>query len=209
VVSPHTGTSITNWKSLTTPACLPLTTDFFPTDDELKQLYSENTYTVTPADDANPYQDDSANEMERVEALLVELISQRLSQGFQLIVSNAIEKIVVGPISEESVSSTISKFWNASKFAPNRISTTSPYYLSLGDHVHKLFFDSSGKNVEVKRYVRKTNYKYVGLCNFIPYYFFDLSFDFIARTAQSISVVFGQSITNLIKRWTLLSHTRH
>jgi hypothetical protein len=38
-------------------------------------------------------------------------------------------------------------------------SISRPYFLSLGDHVHRLFYDASGNNVEVKRYTRKLNYK--------------------------------------------------
>jgi hypothetical protein len=90
-----------NWKSLCTPACLPLTTEFFPTPEELSELYQEYTYTVSPADDANPYQDatrgvagaldtaesNASSESRMVESLLMELISQRLAQGFQLVVS--------------------------------------------------------------------------------------------------------------------------
>ena len=76
--------STIDWKSLCTPACLPLTTDFFPTEDDLRNYYQEYTYTVNPADDS-VYQDDSDNERRKVEALLTELISQRLAQGFQLI----------------------------------------------------------------------------------------------------------------------------
>eukprot|EP00833_Pecoramyces_ruminatium_P015698 jgi/Orpsp1_1/1189730/evm.model.d7180000074061.1 len=32
------------------------------------------------------------------------------------------------------------------------------YYLSLGDHLHKLYYDSTRQNIEIKRYVRKINY---------------------------------------------------
>jgi hypothetical protein len=38
------------------------------------------------------------------------------------------------------------------------ISILKPYFVFLGDHVHKLFYDTSGKNVEVKRYTRRKNY---------------------------------------------------
>ncbi|KAJ3020821.1 UNVERIFIED_CONTAM: vacuolar membrane-associated protein iml1, partial [Siphonaria sp. JEL0065] len=151
---------------------------YFPSLEELAQLYSENTYTVTPADEMNPYQDNSANELQRVEALLVELISQRISQGFQIVVSHAIDKIPLAPVNEEPVQNLAqggSKFWAAGpsaavataaaalasttpKAPTTRISTTMPYFLSFGDHMHKLFFDSSGKNVEVKRYTRRVQY---------------------------------------------------
>ncbi|KAI9335535.1 hypothetical protein BDR26DRAFT_1009283 [Obelidium mucronatum] len=162
------------WKSLSTPACLPISTDYFPSLEELAQLYSENTYTVTPADEMNPYQDNSANETQRVEALLVELISQRISQGFQIVVSHAIDKIPLAPVNEEPALNPAqggSKFWDAGpsaavaiaaaaapKAPTTRILPTMPYFLSFGDHMHKLFFDSSGKNVEVKRYTRRVQY---------------------------------------------------
>ncbi|KAJ3271438.1 vacuolar membrane-associated protein iml1 [Terramyces sp. JEL0728] len=38
------------------------------------------------------------------------------------------------------------------------ISISKPYYVCLGDHVHKLFYDASGNNVEVKRYTRVVKY---------------------------------------------------
>ncbi|KAJ3084150.1 vacuolar membrane-associated protein iml1 [Rhizoclosmatium hyalinum] len=163
------------WKSLSTPACLPISTDYFPSLEELAQLYSEYSYTVTPADETTPYQDNSANEVQRVEALLVELISQRISQGFQIVVSHVVDKIPLAPLNEEPLPNPAqggSKFWasgpsaavaaassaSTQKTNSARISTTMPYFLSFGDHLHKLYFDSSGKNVEVKRYNRRIQY---------------------------------------------------
>ncbi|KAJ1339332.1 hypothetical protein BSLG_006033 [Batrachochytrium salamandrivorans] len=42
-------------------------------------------------------------------------------------------------------------------------STTTPYYVSLGDHVHRLFYDALGNNVEIKRYIRKIGYNTEGI----------------------------------------------
>ncbi|KAJ3412424.1 vacuolar membrane-associated protein iml1 [Chytridiales sp. JEL 0842] len=166
IIAPTKNEPITKWKSLTTPACLPLTTDFFPSMEDLAQLYVENTYSVTPADDVNPFQDDSVDELQKVEALLVELISQRLSQGFQIIISNVIDgsqKVPMGTIGtlQEEYSVNPSGSLSAKTKLPGvsamtRIPTIAPYFLSLGDHVHRLYFDASGKNVEVKRYMRKS-----------------------------------------------------
>ena len=36
-----------NWKSLTSPAILPLTTDDFPSERDLKLLYVQSFYTLT------------------------------------------------------------------------------------------------------------------------------------------------------------------
>jgi hypothetical protein len=180
IMAPTKNEPVTKWKSLTTPACLPLTTDFFPSMEELSQLYVENTYSVTPADDVNPYQDDSIDKLEKVEALLVELISQRLSQGFQIIISSVIDgsqKVPIGPLQEEynglQSGPLSSKLKTAGGVNVPRIPTMTPYFLSLGDHVHRLFFDSSGQNVEVKRYMRKVSYdtqSYQYKCSIWPKY---------------------------------------
>ena len=73
----------TNWKSLCTPASLPLTVTHHPTADELSRYYQEYTYTVSPAPD---YAD--INSRKRIQDLIVELIKQRLAQGYQLLVEN-------------------------------------------------------------------------------------------------------------------------
>ena len=167
----------TNWKSLCTPACLPLTTDFFPTPEELSELYQEYTYTVSPADDINPSEDLRQQLTKNVEALLIELISQRLAQGFQLIVAtiqDGSHKLPGTPATEAEKARSVKRLDASS--VPNikkqrvvttgkhiyqatySFSTTTPYYVSLGDHVHRLFYDSSGNNVEIKRYIRKINY---------------------------------------------------
>jgi hypothetical protein len=118
----------TNWTSLCSPACLPLTIEYFPSPEELSEFYQEYTYTISPANDS------------QIESLLVELISQRLAQGFQLIVSSA--TVTGKPLLGKH----------------HLISISKPYFLCLGDHVHRLFYDSSGNNIEVKRYTRRVTY---------------------------------------------------
>lgn len=66
---------LTDWKSLCTPACLPLTTDFFPSPEQLSQLYQEFTYTVSLADEGS-FQADT-QDTKKVESFLVELVRQR------------------------------------------------------------------------------------------------------------------------------------
>ncbi|KAJ3159387.1 vacuolar membrane-associated protein iml1 [Geranomyces michiganensis] len=200
VIVPTRNDIVIHWKSLSTPACLPLTTDFFPSHEDLSAFYQEYTYTVSPADDATPYQwrgDKSAEALNgrlKVEALLIELIGQRLSQGFQLIGSglggavslgdrgeNALQSVVgnmspqlgnrSGEAAKRGMSSTngdghpqtsqhslpILQRHSSHEMMAQSVAST-PFYLSLGDHVHKLLYDASGQNVEVKRYVRKVTY---------------------------------------------------
>ncbi|KAI9205484.1 uncharacterized protein BJ171DRAFT_61793 [Polychytrium aggregatum] len=175
----------TNWKSLCTPACLPLTTDYFPMINEpangsksnaSESLYREYSYLVSPSEDIGPYQVNNITEQERVAILLIELIAQRLSQGFQLILPSSIEQSQKAqPQSQRSLPETSQSFLEASSqlvtgnkriFPENNVYTrlflSSPCYLSLGDQVHKLFFDSTGKNVEVKRHIRNVQYQKKG-----------------------------------------------
>ncbi|KAJ3248229.1 vacuolar membrane-associated protein iml1 [Chytriomyces hyalinus] len=191
------------WKSLSTPASLPISTDFFPTKSELAQQYVEQLYTVTTDDDLNPPQN-YASEVQRAEALLVELISQRISQGFQIVVSQALDKVPLAPVNEDLAPTTAapSKFWAAGPSAAAAAAAAAAASsnsmvggalaggsllhsgsgigpmafpgtallpsqsmirvqaatLSLGDHLHRLTFDPTGKNVEVKKYTRLTRY---------------------------------------------------
>ncbi|TPX59745.1 hypothetical protein SpCBS45565_g07662 [Spizellomyces sp. 'palustris'] len=212
ILVPTRNDIVMHWKSLSTPACLPLTTDFFPTAEELSEFYEEYTYTVSPADDATPYQsrgEDGAGANSgrlKVEALLMELVGQRLAQGFQLIasglgaststterpdgnVSGGTLSPVTGRQSQDKQANKrlIGSFADVaprhqrplaqgqrhsahqqqhplqppdapSNDAASTMPVSIPYYLSLGDHVHRLFYDASGQNVEVKRYVRKVTY---------------------------------------------------
>lgn len=44
-----------DWKSLTTPACLPLTTDYFPDRQTLQNDYTEGCYDLLPHTDLDRY----------------------------------------------------------------------------------------------------------------------------------------------------------
>ncbi|KAG2194867.1 hypothetical protein INT47_002661 [Mucor saturninus] len=219
---------VVHWKSLATPACLPLTTDYFPSNEELATRYDHYMYTVSASEDTNLYQagDRSLSEHKKTENLLIEMLSQRLAQGFQIIVditgsSNYLKPTTVkgdGPISALG-----GGFMNAnnkdaaglvaiaagkeidnggirnggsptSNNAATTLATTMTiggntkltlggantvpavgngsaqddnekskwkhmvWWLSMGHQVHQLTFDSSGQNVEVRRYVRKIQF---------------------------------------------------
>ncbi|KAJ3226626.1 vacuolar membrane-associated protein iml1 [Clydaea vesicula] len=118
------------WKSLLTPACLPISTDFFPSA-ELLQNFEEYTYTISPTEELEGL------EIDEKEDLLTELVSQRLSQvSPRNNFSGVCDIAAIGtlPVTEEAKNET--------------------FYLSLGDHVHQLGYDTA-KNVIVKRYVKK------------------------------------------------------
>lgn len=69
-----------NWKSLTQPAILPLDTDYVPTVEHLMSTYTRSTYNLI----LDPLECPFASP----EALLTEMVSQRLAQEFQLVEKN-------------------------------------------------------------------------------------------------------------------------
>ncbi|KAI8979791.1 hypothetical protein BDF20DRAFT_913299 [Mycotypha africana] len=225
-VEPSDG-PVVHWRSLVTPACLPLTTDYFPSNEELAQHYNHYMYTVSASEDTNLYQagDRNLSEHKKTENLLIEMLSQRLAQGFQIIVdstgSSNYTKAV--PAKAEGVVSALggglshlkNKDGHGTLHAVtgkdlNQVTTSSlratgasstsnhptttlattmaiggntkstpannnatpvigkalqenvektnwkhqVWWLSMGHQVHQLTFDSSGQNVEVRRYVR-------------------------------------------------------
>ncbi|KAF9431267.1 vacuolar membrane-associated protein iml1 [Podila epigama] len=76
------------WRGLMSPASLPLTTDYFPTREELQELYSEYIHTISPSDGSN-YNDSDQVRRTKAMNLRKELIYHRLAQGFQLIVGGS------------------------------------------------------------------------------------------------------------------------
>ena len=78
-----------DWKSLTIPACLPITTDYFPDQRSLQNDFLVSEYSIIP-DNVNDNSDDVGRVSTRrpldTKEVFLELICQRLSQGFQLIV---------------------------------------------------------------------------------------------------------------------------
>lgn len=157
--SSHEGSNLhTNWKSLCSPACLPLTIEYFPTPEELSEFYLEYTYTVSPAYEVYPR--NAEQDHQKIESLLIELINQRLAQGFQLIVSPS------GEAKQPAANFQSTNLFYSRQILETEVSTgtnrafsiSKPYFVCLGDHLHRLYYDASGNNVEVKRYTRRLNY---------------------------------------------------
>ncbi|KAH7031719.1 hypothetical protein BKA57DRAFT_370814, partial [Linnemannia elongata] len=171
------------WRGLMSPASLPLTTDYFPSKEELQDLYSEYIHTISLSEDSGSY---GANDQQRrikAKNLMKELIYHRLAQGFQLIVgSSSSSKIKKSDITnangdrngESDITATNGKvteqdsaayeFPSKDADAINRtISTSAPKdkacYLSMGQQVQRLSIDAADGNVEVKRYERRLGYK--------------------------------------------------
>jgi hypothetical protein len=130
-----------HWKSLTEPASLPLTSDYFPTT-ELNKQFVEYPHTLALLPDDNVYQNNT-------DELLKELISQRLSRGYQLVLTPA-------DSTGTTNSAGLAPWTSGMNVTTSSSKTIVTCYLSRGQYFHKLTYDPTGShNIEVKRYQQK------------------------------------------------------
>lgn len=75
------------WNSLTTPAILPISVDYFPSPQELRDegTFQFSPYTVTLSGMDRLYYSTHAE-------LLMELVRQRVTQDFQIVTAAAVEE---------------------------------------------------------------------------------------------------------------------
>ena len=110
-----------DWKSLTIPACLPITTDYFPEERALQTDYVFSIYNLSPVESTDFVQQRSgARKPLTASEVFNELISQRLAQGFQL---------VLRPNVVENSSSVVRK---------RTTDVEQMYFLSIGRVFHKV-----------------------------------------------------------------------
>lgn len=122
------------WKSLCSPASVPLTTEFFPTKLQLEKEYEQKPYSISLNVD-----EDLSEAPRTREEFLRELIGARLSKGFQ---------IVVGPAVAEAFGQRVMKIANA--FSPEKIAEDgSSVFMASGNVIHQL---SCVNNTEVEIY---------------------------------------------------------
>uniref|UniRef100_M4BYI6 DEP domain-containing protein n=1 Tax=Hyaloperonospora arabidopsidis (strain Emoy2) TaxID=559515 RepID=M4BYI6_HYAAE len=126
-----------NWTSLTSPAILPLTTDHFPSPQELRQGYSEAFYTLTlPTTAIQTPTVKCVPRYRNHDELLTEMICQRLACDFQLVSSYESPSSIVGSESRPESRQRV-------------------YHLSMGHRIHQLIYDAERQTVEVKRFVQR------------------------------------------------------
>ncbi|KAI5813013.1 hypothetical protein BZA77DRAFT_132962 [Pyronema omphalodes] len=126
------------WKSLCTPALLPLTTEHFPTAEQLATEYQESPYVISQNSDYEL--GESAGNRE---ALVRAMIALRLTQGFQIVVGSRVTEATQGRGGQQEI------------YGHNYMGTPgSSCFMSRGSQIHQLICDEH-YNVEVKRYIRK------------------------------------------------------
>lgn len=138
-----------DWKSLTIPACLPITTDYFPDQRALQNDYVVSDYNLLPDDVNADFAQQRAIYRQPLKTVEVfrELISQRLSQGFQLILlPNSSNEIILTPGNKGQSNITGSL---VAKRLPET-EDTQKYLLSIGRIFHKISL--CGSTITVTRY---------------------------------------------------------
>jgi hypothetical protein len=156
---------VVKWRSLCAPACLPLTTDFMPTPDEIATFYEAHSYDIACFPDQVSFliRPDAA-QLNLPLAVMREMASQRLSQNFQFVVlphstvaakadddtpSHILNNLLLGGTDAASGGLRVGGASEVLKDAHGAI------YLSWSNHVHRLTFDPQKQSVTVQRYVRK------------------------------------------------------
>uniref|UniRef100_A0A8C0VN53 GATOR1 complex protein DEPDC5 n=1 Tax=Cyanistes caeruleus TaxID=156563 RepID=A0A8C0VN53_CYACU len=140
-----------DWKSLTTPACLPLTTDYFPDRQSLQNDYTEGCYDLLPEADIDR-RDEEGVQM-TAQQVFEEFICQRLMQGYQIIVQSKPQK--PAPAVPPPLSS--SPLYSRGLVSRNRPEEEDQYWLSMGRTFHKVTLKD--KIITVTRYLPKYPYE--------------------------------------------------
>ena len=143
-----TSVSHMKWKSMRTPAALPLQSAYFPKEEELRDEYEQYTYTVS----VNTEELDIS-----LQSLMEEMIAQRLAQGYQIVVrqgqgeGNAPIPSASAAFRMDFVAPQITKGVLDGPLAdiPEMV------YLTLGGkQIHRLEYQN--QNISVARFVRRT-----------------------------------------------------
>ena len=133
-------TSQIKWKSLCSPAAVPLTTEDIPTIEQLLEEYQASVYSVVIPE--------KVDLIETPRSLITELIAFRLSRGFQIVVGERLSKSVAMP----ALSSKPFDVFDEQVLTEDR----NTIILSRGSTIHQIRRLSDSK-VEVKQLVRYKN----------------------------------------------------
>ncbi|MCJ1341804.1 vacuolar membrane-associated protein iml1 [Bachmanniomyces sp. S44760] len=132
-------TSTIKWKSLCSPASIPLTTNDCPSADQLAVQYYESFYSI-----ARHHEDDMSETPHTGHWLIQELVSFRLSHGFQ---------IMVGSRLAEAFDDT--SLENPDIFDGDLIGQGTVFFMSRGSSIHKLTSLVDG-SVQIKAFTRRS-----------------------------------------------------
>lgn len=145
------------WRSMTTPACLPLTTLYLPTEADLLVGWSEHPHTTSISAETASFLLKKASSTHPALAVLREMAYHRLAQGYQFIVPASKQTRTVS--SRKLVDPKhFSLRWPSELLQPGNLATGNPIFLSVTNQIHRISYDRSTSAINVKRYVRNADY---------------------------------------------------
>ncbi|KAK4227863.1 vacuolar membrane-associated protein iml-1 [Podospora fimiseda] len=130
---------IMKWKSLCSPAAVPLTSEYFPSQEKFETEYQRQPYVVSQ----NP-EDDNLETPRSRDELLRELICLRFCQGFQIIVGPAVAKAFGQK--QVKVADIFSR--------DHMMGDGTSIFMSVGNTIHQLSC-VNGTEIEVNIFIRK------------------------------------------------------
>ncbi|OTB00409.1 hypothetical protein M426DRAFT_324353 [Hypoxylon sp. CI-4A] len=130
---------VMKWKSLSCPAAVPLTTEYFPTQAQFNIEYQRQPYNISQEID-----DEVAEQPKSRAEFLKELVSARFSHGFQVVTGPSVAKA----FDQKAV--RIADVFSIDKTVGDGTSI----FMSVGNTIHQLSC-VNGTEVEVNIYVRK------------------------------------------------------
>lgn len=130
---------VMKWKSLCSPAAVPLTTEYFPTKAQFESEYARQPYNVSQNLD-----DELSDEPKSRDELLRELVSLRFTQGFQIVVGPAVARAFGQK--QVRVADVFSR--------DHMMEDGTSIFMSVGNTIHQLSC-VNGTEVEVNIFVRK------------------------------------------------------
>lgn len=143
------------WRSLCTPASVPLTTEDFPTKDELEMEYDTVGYEVTLT-----LSNELLEEPESRDVLLREMLALRFAHGYQLVVGSALLE-AAGPGTCDS----------SSFFTPNLVRPDGSFiFMSMGNTIQKISLQQNDRLRVTKFHRRQPELKPAAprLINYYP-----------------------------------------
>ncbi|KAL8348481.1 hypothetical protein RB601_002447 [Gaeumannomyces tritici] len=133
---------VMKWKSLCAPAAVPLTTEYFPTKAQFDSEYQRQPYNVSQELDDEPTEEPKSRE-----EFLKELVSLRFSQGFQVVVGQAVAKAFGQK--QMKVANILSR--------DHATEDGTSIFMSVGNTIHQLSC-VNGTEVEITIFTRKPAY---------------------------------------------------
>lgn len=153
------------WKSMVTPGCLPLTTEYFPTKSELETSYDVFSYEfVIDSTEMKSFlirnptgERESVEEARKSWALVVMrgMASLRLVQGFQFIVQPKLSEQEARNNDSEIKYFSVDEDRTPRPAGASEIfhSNIEPVFLSTSNEIHRISYN--GEAIQVRRYVRR------------------------------------------------------